>query len=138
VFPAQRAPPLSIQIFSILLLAFFFFLILVSLFSFHFLSFFAVSPERFDLYFGCYPLLPLTFKTLHLEVFFSLPSIFLPFISWLLGPISLAMLGQAHHLQFTLALKRAKCISFSKARKRLSGTPQPGSCHCKPVISDCT
>lgn len=73
VFPAQRAPPLSIQIFSILLLAFFFFLILVCLFSFHFFSFFAVSPERFDLHFGCYPLLPLTFKTLHSEVFF-LPS----------------------------------------------------------------
>ena len=73
VFPAQRAPPLSIQIFSILLLAFFFFLILVCLFSFHFFSFFAVSPERFDLHFGCYPLLPLTFKTLHSEGFF-LPS----------------------------------------------------------------
>lgn len=93
VFPAQRAPPLSIQIFSIFLLAFFFFLILVSLFSFHFFSFFAVSPERFDLYFGCYPLLPLTFKTLHSEFFSSLPSIFLPFISWLLSPVSLAMLG---------------------------------------------
>lgn len=70
VFPSQRAPPLSIQIFSIFLLAFFSFLILVSLFSFHFFSFLAVSPERFDLYFGCYPLLPLTFKTLHSEVFF--------------------------------------------------------------------
>jgi len=125
VFPAQRAPRLSILIFSILLWAYILFLILFPLFSFHFFSFFAVSPERFDLYFGCYTLLPLTFKTLHLEVFSSLPSIFLPFISWLLSPVSLAMLGQAHHLQFTLALKRAKCISFSKARKRLSGTPQP-------------
>ena len=67
--PSPETPRLSIQIFSTLLLAFFFFLILVPLFSFHFFSFFAVSPERFDLYFGCYPLLPLTFKTLHLEVF---------------------------------------------------------------------
>lgn len=65
--PREHHP--SAMIFSIFLLAFFFFPIFVSLFFFHFFSFFAVSPERFDLYFGCYPLLPLTFKTLHSEFF---------------------------------------------------------------------
>lgn len=111
---------------SIFLLALFFFP--YPCFPFFYLfSSFAVSPEMFDLYFGCYPLLPLISKCCpRFQVFFSFPKSFLPFISLLLSPVSSAMLDQAHHPHFTLALKRAKCISFLEGQERLPGTPKPG------------